>query len=897
METLAGLQVLLALAAATLGSSRGDARIAMYAATLLAFSVAAVVLLATARDRRALALGAFYLLAAAAFARPILYFIGGLPAVIEGPVGLLRRIPLYSFAPYFFWLFILDFPRRRPFERFDGLATRLTQVALAVGLGLCLLLVLAPLAPNRSSWIAARFDPARNSLYWPVLFLTMLPALPYAVWRTYRAPVDERRRVRIMVAGLALGLAPDLLETFAEAVVPAFVMFVQTPRGRLVVLLAVNLPLLTVPFVTAYAVLVQHALELRSFVRRAIQYALARSTLSVAATLPLLAGVVLLYARRDEPLATLAVDGTGTAVVVAMTAAFLALRLRSRMLLYLDRRFFREQYDARAILGRLVERIRHVSGNLELQALLRQQVAAALHVEATDLLLRDGSGAGYTSADGRIRPLSSASSLVRRLDAAGAPLVVDWGWPSQWVRALPAADQQWLSDAGHALLVPVRGADGALAGVLGLSEKLSELPYTRDDQALVGTVADAVALALAAPGMAAPAQAEPEAPAGECRDCGLMHPAAAQRCERCLATLAAAPLPHVLAGKFRLLERIGRGAMGVVYRARDLALERDVAIKTLPVTSATEAARLRREARAMAAVSHPTLAAIHGVESSRGMPLLVVEYLPKGTLADRLVLGRLPAGEALAVAEPLAHGLARLHEAGILHRDVKPSNIGFTAEGHPKLLDFGIARAVAQPEESAVPLTPRFRRRGSVRRTPPVGSSSGSDVGYLAGTPLYLSPEAIRGEPADPSVDLWALCMVLYEAVAGRHPVGAEPSEYMVLLRLSQADLPDVRAFAPDVPAPVAMLLQAELNRDPVRRARSARARGPTANSAREHPRGGVDPCRHPPNLRGAPCRRSSSLAQTRSRRSGSISSGSILRSSRPSLNPRCGTSRWHSTR
>ncbi len=826
IEVLAVVQVALALVAAALALRGAPVRFAVHAATLLGFGAAAAVLLAAGRDRRARTLGIFYLLAAVPFARAILNAVPDLPPMLGGPAGLLRHIRVDSFAPYFFWLFILEFPRRRPFERFGRVASWLTHAALAIGVGLCLVMALLPLVPAHGRWSDLFGPPAANDLYWPILFLVMVPALPYAVWRTRGAPRDERRRARIMVAGLALGLAPDLLVTFADAVLPSFAAFIATPRGRMVVLLTVNAPLLTVPFVTAYAVLVQHALDLRFFVRRAIRYALAKSTLSVAAALPLLAGVVLLYARRDQPLASLAADGTGAAVVVALAAAFLALRLRSRMLLYLDRRFFREQYDVRAILGHLVERIRHVSGSGELQTLLRQQIGAALHVETADLLLRDGVGADYASADGRIRPLSSSSSLMQRLDGIGAALVVDWRWPSAWVRALPPGEQQWLIDAGHALLVPVRGADGTLPGVLALGEKRSELPYSRDDRALLGLVADAVALALSGPGMAQVAHVEPDAPAHECRDCGLIHAAGPGFCERCGGVATPAPLPLVLAGKFRVLERIGRGAMGVVYRAHDLALDRDVAIKTLPCTSAIEAAHLRREARAMAAVSHPTLAAIHGVESSHGTPLLVVEYLPKGTLADRLSRGRLGAAEALDVAEPLAHGLARLHDAGILHRDIKPSNIGFTVDGQPKLLDFGIARTVPQAEEPPpAPFPVVSRRRGTVRRTSSLlVSPSNRSLAYLAGTPLYLSPEAIRGEPADPSVDLWALCMVLYEAIAGRHPLEAQPSEYLVLLRLANSDLPDVRTFAPEVPPPVAVLLQTELGRDPARRARAARA-------------------------------------------------------------------------
>ncbi len=141
----------------------------------------------------------------------------------------------------------------------------------------------------------------------------------------------------------------------------------------------------------------------------------------------------------------------------------------------------------------------------------------------------------------------------------------------------------------------------------------------------------------------------------------------------------------------------------------------------------------------MATVTHPAVAQIHGIESWRGRPFLVVEFLSRGTLEDRLRRGPVPAARALDIAALLAGALAALHEAGYLHGDVKPSNVGFASDGSPKLLDFGLAREA-------------------------------NDATSGGGTARYLSLEVLSGRPADEADDVWSLCVMLYEMVSGEHP-------------------------------------------------------------------------------------------------------------------------------
>jgi serine/threonine protein kinase len=283
-------------------------------------------------------------------------------------------------------------------------------------------------------------------------------------------------------------------------------------------------------------------------------------------------------------------------------------------------------------------------------------------------------------------------------------------------------------------------------------------------------------------------------------------------CTRCSRKLEQTRVPYVLPGKFRFEKRVGVGGMGIVYRGADLALGRHVALKTLRRVSPEDALRLRREARAAAAVTHPHLAAVYGLETWQGTPFLVMELLEGGTLADRIEKGALPVGETVELGIAMAAALAHLHAADILHRDIKPSNIGFTRDGIAKLMDFGIARMVYDLDRDGrgLPETEGSLPSGSTWQ--PAESAS-----RLVGTLGYLSPEALDGEAPDPSFDLWSLGVVLYECLLGRKLfAGGEPQQIMA--RIRAAKLPEL----PPSAAPHAEALN-ELFRHMLNRSRSRR--------------------------------------------------------------------------
>jgi len=208
-------------------------------------------------------------------------------------------------------------------------------------------------------------------------------------------------------------------------------------------------------------------------------------------------------------------------------------------------------------------------------------------------------------------------------------------------------------------------------------------------------------------------------------------------------------------GHYRIVEEIGKGGMGVVYRARDERLDRDVAVKILPAGTLADAAarqRFRKEALALSKLNHPNIQTVHDFDTQDGLDFLVAEYIPGVTLNDRLGGQGLPEKEVLRLGQQLAEGLAAAHEQGIIHRDLKPSNLRVTPDGRLKILDFGVAKLLGPASATATTET----------RTQ-----------TIAGTPLYMSPEQRRGERVDARSDLYAAGLVLWEMATGKAPAVA----------------------------------------------------------------------------------------------------------------------------
>ncbi len=209
---------------------------------------------------------------------------------------------------------------------------------------------------------------------------------------------------------------------------------------------------------------------------------------------------------------------------------------------------------------------------------------------------------------------------------------------------------------------------------------------------------------------------------------------------------------------YRILEKLGAGGMGEVYRAHDMRLERDVAIKLLPEAFAKDAerlARFEREAQVLAALNHPHIASIHGLEDAAGTPWLVMELVEGVTLAERLGRGPLPVKEALELARQIAEALEAAHEKGIIHRDLKPGNVMVTEGGVVKVLDFGLAK-LAESATSELATTQTLKPR--------------TEEGAIVGTVAYMSPEQAQGQKVDARSDIFSFR--LGPVRDGRGPAG-----------------------------------------------------------------------------------------------------------------------------
>jgi Tol biopolymer transport system component len=251
---------------------------------------------------------------------------------------------------------------------------------------------------------------------------------------------------------------------------------------------------------------------------------------------------------------------------------------------------------------------------------------------------------------------------------------------------------------------------------------------------------------------------------------------------------------------------LGVGGMGEVYRARDVRLQREVAIKVLPaaVTSDPERlARFEREAQVLASLNHPNIAQVYGLDESGGMPALVMELVPGPTLADVIAAypdAPLPLPRVLVTARQIADGLDAAHEKGIVHRDLKPRNVALTQEGDVKILDFGVAKSLT----AGIPKAP--------------GAYGATEAGLLLGTPAYMSPEQARGFTIDKRTDIWAFGCLLYELLTGRQAFAGNTASDSLVAVLERE--PDMAILPAGTPAGVRSLLRHCLEKDPKRRLR-----------------------------------------------------------------------------
>ncbi len=569
---------------------------------------------------------------------------------------------------------------------------------------------------------------------------------------------NQKRRIRVLVAGSLVGY----IVLVPYAVANAMRTSAQSGIGRLLfswpALLLLNILYQAFPVSWAYAILRHRLFDVRVVIRQGLQYALARRLLVSA--VPALAGILLfdLLLHGDQPILTVFRARGWMYAALAALAAF-AYTQRQKWLEVLDRRFFRERYDAQRLLREVVEETRTAQSFEQQAPRVVARIEAALHPEFAALLVREPREPAYhrlaaSPAGQSLAPLPAESKLLSLVRLLGKPLEVphtESGWLQQ---QLPHEETEFLRRARIDLLVPIATSPERAEALLALGAKRSEEPYSGEDQDLLVAIATSLAILLERPRAAvAPRRDVFE----ECPKCGSCYDTGVTHCSRDSAALVPVALPRLLGGRYRVDRRLGRGGMGTVYEAADTALERRVAVKVIRddlVGSAEAAERFRREARAAAAFAHPNVVTVHDFGLAAGTrAFLVMELLHGATLREELRREkRLAPPRALAILRGVCAAVEAAHRRQLLHRDLKPENVFLVrsdSQEMAKVLDFGIAKFLPSDTHQA---------------------TADTGTGMLMGTLKYMSPEQLRGAAATPAWDLWALAVVAYEMLTGAHP-------------------------------------------------------------------------------------------------------------------------------
>ncbi len=624
---------------------------------------------------------------------------------------------------------------------------------------------------------AALWDASHPAAYFASFALALainVLALLEGVYR-FRCNRDanERRRIRMAVYTAVPGVIGYAVKDGVPIV--ASLLGMGMPVYPWPVVAFLQALVLLPAFGLTYAVGVARVLGPALVLRRSLQYALANRALAVLTILP---GVALAYALLRKNLLQIITSGSVVYLLLFVTTVAVA-RYRERARLWLDQRFFREEYDARKILLSLVSRVRFETDPADLASLVVEQLDQALHPQITGMLATDiakGQLVAVTTRGGDVEPLAVDGGIVTLLGWSDDPLEIFLDDPRSPARRLPPGEIAWLQKTGARLIVPVLGQERTLVGALVLGEKRSEEAYSSEDRELLGSIAAQVGLgldvarlrrrALDDPTAAAAARlaqrAEP--PMMECPRCGRCEEASAQLCPSDGAHLKPGPTPLVIDNKYKIEQLLGCGGMGAVYRARDVRLDRQVAVKVVRpdlLDDNDARRRFRREAQLVARLQHPGIVSIFDFGTLASGGAFLVMELVRGEDLRRVLHreGRLDPARTVRILAAVCAAIEAAHHEGILHRDLKPENILLPGgDIEAKVLDFGVAKLV---EDRA--------RAETVTEiaAPPAALTM---AGTIVGTPAYMAPEQLRADAPDPRTDVFALGVIAYEMLGGDLP-------------------------------------------------------------------------------------------------------------------------------
>ncbi len=723
----------------------GDGAVYM-AGLLIGHGASACLLLSVGRrDRRTRLLAVFFLLKATLAPMHIL------PAVLWGlpPPHLLHTAPSglpaptriffylyaypFAFAPAVLWAFARECPRIYRRTRLDELARRMVPISVALA---CALWVGAAVLELSRATGPALFVVIVNASI-VLLDLLALAAVVVVVLRARTASAEEKRRVVLFSVAFLVWAGWVTMDDLTQLFRPGYWLssFRWTSAG-----LALQLLRFPVMVVLWYSVLAARVPHPREMIRSGYRQLLLRpGLLGVAVAAPLSALGWLLASSPEREVGLVVSDPIVRSLLAVAGIMLLVVLGRERILRRLDAWLDPETVDQRAVLAAATMALAKAERMTTIGRIVTRSVKRGCGSRSTLAVAESGQAdaGAFRTPNLATGALPRTSAIVHLLETGDGALRVHPSDAASVFELLPPDEAGWVVETDADVVVPVPGRGSRIVGFVIVGRRFDDRIVRDADVPFLEVLAAAAGQAITR--LQLQHGSESDVPAAlECAVCGQV----AGRDEppgcACGGAYAETEVPKLLAGKYSLTKRLGAGGTAAVYLAWDLTLQRDVAVKTLTEVLEIRPA-LTPEAWAMARVAHPGLAEIYGVESWQGHPFLVIEFLRGGTLADRLRNGTVSEPEAVAVAVSLAEALAALHEVGYLHGDVKPSNIGFTGNGLPKLLDFGLSRGP-------------------------------HDAGVAGGTLRYLSPEVLAGRPASEADDVWSLCVVLFEMVSGEHP-------------------------------------------------------------------------------------------------------------------------------